>query len=215
MSPLTNVMPFYEGLKLFFRVRASRGQPNNQMFKNRREQNTQRKARKKNFHLSSAPPRPLLFVALDTAVTHTSTALLLWQNQITHSSSIGTTHECREGKNVLQTTESFFFFFSLRIDHSEYNDKHRTKCHLSEAFDHEMSPGRSEINFFSTWWHFCVPCLPLWLRRLLEPIDFVLWRFVNMEKNITVFITACTEHNYSHFVFKSYYAHWVQTWSGC
>lgn len=112
MSPLTNVMPFYEGLKLFFRVRASRGQPNNQMFKNRREQNTQRKARKKNFHLSSAPPRPLLFVALDTAVTHTSTALLLWQNQITHSSSIGTTHECREGKNVLQTTESFIFFFS-------------------------------------------------------------------------------------------------------
>lgn len=77
MSPLTNVMPFYEGLKLFFRVRASRGQPNNQMFKNRREQNTQRKARKKNFHLSSAPPRPLLFVALDTAVTHTSMALLL------------------------------------------------------------------------------------------------------------------------------------------
>lgn len=77
-----------------------------------------------------------------------------------------------------------------------------------------MSPGRSEINFFSTWWHFCAPCLPLWLRRLLEPMDFLLWSFVNMEKNITVFITACPEHNYLHFVFKSYYAHWVQTWSG-
>ena len=115
MSTLTNVMLFCEGFKLFFSGSCvSRGQSDNQMFKNRGEQSTQRKARKRNVHLSSAPPRPLLYVALNTAVTHRSMALLLWQNQITHSSSIGTTHKCRdfEGKNVQETTDSFFLFFS-------------------------------------------------------------------------------------------------------